>query len=71
MNLLGNVIVGVFVAVLALMFTKGRDWGLVGDVIMGGLSALNGGLLFGGGVANNMVVWLFSVITLVAFRVKK
>ena len=71
MNLLGYVIVGAFVGLLAELLKKGRNWGLAGDVVVGSLTALIGGLLFGGGLWSNVVVALFAVISLVVFRVIK
>ena len=56
MNLLGYVIVGAFVGLLAELLKKGRNWGLAGDVVVGSLTALIGGLLFGGGLWSNVVV---------------
>ena len=71
MNLLGYVIVGAFVGLLAELLKKGRNWGLAGDVVEGSLIALIGGLLFGGGLWSNVVVALFAVISLVVFLVIK
>ena len=77
MSVIWFLIVGVIAGWLAGLLVKGGGFGLIGDLVVGIICALIGGLLFGGGLLGGgvlgsiLVATIGAVILLVVLRVIK